>query len=225
MNKRILSLILCCAALFAFCAVGHAESPDNFLSQISGSYVELFPEMAREEYHDDWIASAAPLVGEENAEAAVEMMLSMCTAEIYGEEAIAQYAQNPESMRFNCYFLGGVAQFTVEGSTISGTDAQGNEVFSHSYSPMAVKSDSGFIFYQSDDPGAGQFTYFAFAPDTMDTTWHLEFRYSEHLEDLYSWFEGAYAYWNAGAIAADYTEAEMRNAINLFATENLSGEE
>ena len=56
----------------------------------------------------------------------------------------------------------------------------------------------------------------------MATTWHLEFRYSENLEDLFSWFEGAYAYWNASAIAADYTDKDMRSAIGLFATENLS---
>ena len=30
------------------------------------------------------------------------------------------------------------------------------------------------------------------------------------------------AYWNAAAIAADYTEQAMQDAINLFATENLS---
>lgn len=225
MNKRILSLILCCAALFSFCAVGQAEPAGDYLAQIKGTYVELFPEMAREEYHDEWVAAAAPLVGEENAEAAVDMLIGMCTAELYGDEAAAAYAQDPESTRFNCFFLGGVEQFTVEGSTISGTDAQGNEVFSHAYVPMGVGNDSGFFFYQSEDADAGQFTYFAFAPDTMATTWHLEFRYSENLEDLHSWYEGAYAYWNAAGIAADYTEADMCSAIELFATENLAGAE
>ena len=39
-----------------------------------------------------------------------------------------------------------------------------------------------------------------------------------------SWFEGAYAYWNVGAIAEDYTEEEITGAITLFGTENLSGE-
>ena len=49
-----------------------------------------------------------------------------------------------------------------------------------------------------------EFTYFAFSPDTMETTYHLEFRYAEDLNDLQSWFEGNYAYWNAAAIAEDY---------------------
>lgn len=222
MNKRFLSLLLCCAALFSFCAISQAEPLDDYLTQITGTYVELFPEMAREEYRDDWITAVTPLVGEENAEAAVDMMLGMCTAEIYGNEATALYAQNPESMRFNCFFLGGVKQFVVEGNTISGTDAQGNEVFSHAYIPMDADRESDFLFYQSEDADAGQFTYFAFSPDTMATTWHLEFRYSESLEDLYSWYEGNYAYWNAAGIAADYTDAEMCSAIELFATENLA---
>lgn len=222
MNKRILSLILCCVALFAFCAVGQAEATDDYLAQIAGTYVELFPEMDREEYRDAWIAAVTPLVGEENAEATVDMLIGMCTAEPYGAEAIAQYADDPAGMRFNCSFLGGVERFTVDGNTISGTDADGNVVFSHNYVRMDVDSESDFIFYQSEDADAGQFAYFAFSPDTMATTWHLEFRYSENLEDLYSWFEGAYAYWNASAIAADYTDEDMRSAIGLFATENLS---
>ncbi|MGN0772767.1 MAG: hypothetical protein ACI4MP_03120 [Candidatus Ventricola sp.] len=222
MNKRFLSMILCCAALFSFCAASQAETAGDYLTQIAGTYVELFQEMAREEYHDDWITAATPLVGEENAEAIVDMMIGMCSAEIYGDEAAALYAQNPESTRFNCSFLGGVEKFTVDGNTISGTDAQGNEVFSHAYIPMDVDNESDFIFYQSEDSDAGQFTYFAFSPDTMATTWHLEFRYSENLEDLYSWYEGNYAYWNAAGIAADYTDAQMRSAIELFATENLA---
>ena len=222
MNKRIFSLILCCVALFAFCAVGQAEATDDYLAQIAGTYVELFPEMDREEYRDAWIAAVTPLVGEENAEATVDMLIGMCCAEIYGDEAIAQYAADPASMRFDCYFLGGVEQFTVDGNTISGTDAEGNVVFSHDYVRMDVDGESDFIFYQSEDADAGQYTYFAFSPDTMATTWHLEFRYSENLEDLYSWFEGAYAYWNAAGIAADYTDEDMCSAIELFATENLS---
>lgn len=226
MTRRILSFFLCIVSLFALCAVSQAEpAADEFLSEITGSYVELFPEMAKEEYHDDWLSAVAPLVGDENAEATIELLLSMCMAEPYGEEAIALYAEDPASMRFNCYFIGGVDLFTIDGNTITGTDSEGNEVFSHSYTRIDVENENDFIFYQSDDPDAGQFTYFAFAPDTMETTYHLEFRYSENIDDLQSWFEGAYAYWNVGAFAADYTDEVMYDVINLFATENLAGEE
>jgi hypothetical protein len=81
------------------------------------------------------------------------------------------------------------------------------------------------IFYQSEDENSGQFTYFAFSPDTMETTYHLEFRYAEDLSDLQSWFEGNYAYWNAAAIAENYDQATMENVIELFVTENLSNAE
>ena len=128
-------------------------------------------------------------------------------------------------MQFNCYFLGGVAKMTIEGNTISGVDANGNEIFRHEYAPIKVENnENGFLFYQSQDAESGQFTYFAFSPDTMADTYHLEFRYAEDTADLMSWFEGAYAYWNVGAIAEDYTEEEITAAITLFVTENLSGE-
>ena len=42
-----------------------------------------------------------------------------------------------------------------------------------------VDNENSFLFYQSEDADSGEFTYFAFAPDTMETTYHLEFRYAE----------------------------------------------
>ena len=144
---------------------------------------------------------------------------------LYGEEAIAAYEADPDSMQFNCYYLGGVKKVTVDGNTIYGADEAGNEVFRHNYVPMNLENENGFIFYQSEDEDSGEFTYFAFSPDTMETTYHLEFRYAEDLSDLQSWFEGNYAYWNAAAIAENYDQATMENVIELFATENLSNAE
>ncbi len=37
--------------------------------------------------------------------------------------------------------------------------------------------------YRSTDE-AGEFNYFMMREDTMDTTWHLEFRYGRSLEEL-----------------------------------------
>ena len=223
--KKLFALILCAVSLFVFCA-GTAETADtDFLSQIPGTYVELFPELSKEAYHDTWLSVVIPLVGEENAEDAISMLLNMCMGSLYGEAAIAKYTDDPDSMQFNCYFLGGVAKMTIEGNTIFGVDANGNEIFRHEYAPIEVENnENGFLFYQSQDAESGQFTYFAFSPDTMADTYHLEFRYAEDTADLMSWFEGAYAYWNVGAIAEDYTEEEITAAITLFVTENLSGE-
>jgi maltose-binding protein MalE len=50
---------------------------EDYLSGISGTYVELFPEMAKSEYRNLWIDAATPLVGEDNAESATDMLLGM----------------------------------------------------------------------------------------------------------------------------------------------------
>lgn len=226
MKKKMIAFVLCLVCLVSVVSFAGAEEVQkDYLAGISGTYVELFPEMAKEEYRQLWLDAAAPLVGEEYAEDATDLLLSMCMAEIYGDEATQAYENDPESMRFDCYFLGGVAQFVMDGDVITGLDAEGNEVFSHSYHTIDVDCDEDFLFYQTDDADAGQFTYFAFSPDTMETTYHLEFRYAEDVEDLMSWFEGSYAYWNAAGIAADYTDEIMADVISLFVTENLSDEE
>ena len=205
-----------CGDRAAHCGAG------DYLTTISGTYEELFPQLAKAEYRDLWIDATTPLVGAENAETATDTLLAMCMAEPYGPEASEKYAADPESMAFNCYFRGGVDRFVMDGHTISGLDAQGNEVFSHTYHKLDEENENGFLFYQSDDADSGDFTYFAFSPDTMETTYHLEFRYAEDLSDLQSWFEGNYAYWNAAAIAVDYDQETMKNVIELFATENLT---
>lgn len=226
MPKKIIALMLCVISLLSVSACSqNDETADDFLLQISGTYVELFPEMSNPEYRDIWLEAVTPIVGADNADIAVEQLIGHCTAEIYGAEAVSTYADDPDSTRFDCYFIGGVTRFVMDGHTIQGLDETGNEVFSHTYEPMDVENENGFIFYQTHDADAGQFTYFAFLPDTMDTTYHLEFRYSENQDDLQSWFEGNYAYWNAAAIAADYSEQTMHDVIHLFAEENLTSEE
>ena len=229
MKKKLfaLALSLVCLLSLACCGLVSAETEtaDDYLASISGTYVELFPELSKEEYRSIWLAATTPLVGEENANDATDMLLGMCMAEPYGPEAAEKYAADPESMAFNCYFLGGVEKFVMDGHTITGLDEQGQTVFSHVYKPLDLENENGFIFYQSEDENSGEFTYFAFSPDTMETTYHLEFRYADALSDLQSWFEGNYAYWNAAGIAENYDLETMNNVIALFATENLSAEE
>ena len=221
--KKLFSVALCLLCVLALCVPAMAESED-YLAGISGTYVELFPELSKDEYHEACLEAVTPLVGEEAAEDTVAYLLYMCTADIYGAEATEAYTADPNSMRFDCYYIGGVKKMTMDGDTITGYDESGAEVFSHTYAPVDGENENGFIFYKTDDADAGQFTYFAFSPDTMEETYHLEFRYAEDPADLLSWFEGNYAYWNVGAIAEDYTQEQILGAINLFATENLSEE-
>ena len=251
MKKKLTALVLCvlCALSLAGCgqkntaasassakaavssastsAVSSAaeQKTADYLSTISGTYVELFPELSKAEYRQIWVDATTPLVGADKAEETTDMLLGMCMAEPYGAEAAEKYEKAPDSMAFNCSFLGGVAKFVMDGNTITGLDEQGKEVFSHTYQWVDKENENGFIFYQSEDKDSGEFTYFAFSPDTMESTYHLEFRYAEDLSDLQSWFEGKYAYWNAAAIAENYDQETVKKVINLFATENLSDSE
>lgn len=77
--KKWLSLLLSLVCLFSFSAVATAEDAD-FLSQIQGTFVELFPVLSEEQYHDAWLNNVTPLVGEEAAEDTVSYLLYMCTA-------------------------------------------------------------------------------------------------------------------------------------------------
>ena len=194
-------------------SVNAADETDEYLAQIQGDFVELFPELSKEENRATWEKYAAEYVDKDMVSDSVDMLLSMCMADIYGQEATDAYAEDPDSMRFDCYFLGDVKEFNVDGNTISGVDENGDEVFSHTYKPMDIDNENGFLFYETEDEDAGMFQYFAFSPDTPETTYHLEFRYADNTDDLQSWFEGNYAYWNAAAISKDYDEEMMDNCI------------
>lgn len=235
MKQRIAAFLMCVICLLSVVGCGQTKADtnttsaanqqtvtDDYLTTISGTYVELFPELSKADYRSIWHDATAPLVGEDNADAATDKLFGMCTAKIYGADAAEKYAADPDSMAFDCYFLGGVSKFVMDGHKITGLDTQGKKVFSHTYRKLDKENENGFIFYQSEDENSGEFTYFAFSPDTMATTYHLEFRYAEDLDDLQSWFEGDYAYWNASAIAEDYDQETLKNVITLFVTENLS---
>ena len=99
-------------------AAAEGSVSGDYLSSIGGTYVELFPELSKPEYRQIWIDAVTPLVGAENAEATTDMLLGMCMAGIYGPEATEKYAADPNSMAFDCYFLGGVQKFVMDGSII-----------------------------------------------------------------------------------------------------------
>lgn len=200
---------------------------EGILADIQGEFIELFPEMEKDEYRHIWIDEIKkfkPEISEEEANASVEMILSMVEGDIYGEEAIKKYDFTTGNYAFNCYFIHDVKKFKIEGNEISGFDKNGKLIFSHTYS--FVKEDGGASIYKSDDENSGNFTYFGFLDDTPATTFHLEFRYGDASEKMGKdgWFEGKYAYWNVGAIPADYDEKLMDSVIRLFVDENF-GEE
>ena len=169
MKKKFAAFALCLICLLSAAGCGQAKTDtqtpptadqsavtDDYLTTISGTYVELFPELSKSEYRSIWIDATTPIVGAENAETTTDMLLGMCMAEPYGPVAAEKYASDPNSMAFNCYFLGGVDKFVMDGHTITGLDAQGQEVFSHTYKLLDEENENGFIFYQSEDKGSGQ---------------------------------------------------------------------
>ena len=139
--KKLTSILLAAIMITGLAACGTTEkkssvpahkstiseqevATDEFLGQIQGSYIELFPEFAKDEYHTTWAKYIESIVGAKKADETIDFLLDHCMAEIYGDEAAAAYA-NPEEARFDCYFLGGVYKFTVSGNTISGMDENG----------------------------------------------------------------------------------------------------
>ena len=68
------------------------KAADQLLSDLKGTYQELWPVILADEYKQTWLDNCKELVGEENAQAAFDKLSSMVSGEIYGEEAVKAYA-------------------------------------------------------------------------------------------------------------------------------------
>ena len=207
---------------------------DGFLAQLSGSYIELFPEMCLDKYFPLWSEVLLPYCSSaEELSVYYQMFTTRFMSELYGDAAVEAYAEDPENALFNCFFLKDVAVFTMEGNMISGADAEGRELFRHSYhyvedlpvTYFGMEMPISMHIYESDDAAEDAFRYFAFSDDTPAETYHLEFRYGGSKENLTNYTEGEYAYWLASAIPADYGDRLMSDCVTLFVTENLGGAE
>ena len=207
---------------------------DERLIALAATYVELFPEFAREDLKDYWMECIkAWNVDDEAAEGYYQMLTQMFMGRLYGQEAVDAYTASPESMMFDCYFENDLAKLTVAGDVISGVDAEGNALFSHAYS--YVEDDTVTYFgqempaamhvYKTEDADAGMFTYFAFSDDTTGETQHVEFRYGETLDNIANYSEGDYAYWLAGGIVDGYKDSLIQDCIKLFVDENVGEEQ
>lgn len=203
---------------------------DERLIALAGTYIELFPEFAREDMKDYWMECIrAWNVDDEAAEGYYQMLTGMFMGKLYGQEAVDAYSEHPEAMLFDCYFENGVAKFTIAGDEISGVDAEGNELFRHAYAyvdDMTVtyfgqEMENYLHIYKTEDADAGIFTYFAFSDDTLAETQHIEFRYGETLDDMANYSEGQYAYWLASGTLDGYKDSLLQDCIKLFVDENV----
>lgn len=201
----------------------------EFLSQLAGTYQTFFENgVALPKFDKIWHDYCSAIVGESNADATAEYIKSACMGTLYGEEAVKAYSDGSRNIRFFCGFTEGVSNITVDGSYITGTDADGNVVFSHPYyyvDRVDSKDWPGFSFnvYKTNED-AGEFTYFAFCDDTPDTTYHIEFRYGSDLDSVTTLLSGKYAYWlAAGALTStiDGTDLRAERVIALYTLENM----
>ena len=203
---------------------------DERMIALAGTYIELFPEFAREDMKDYWMECIrAWNVDDEAAEGYYQMLTGMFMGKLYGQEAVDAYSEHPEAMLFDCYFENGVAKFTIAGDEISGVDAEGNELFRHAYAyvdDMTVtylgqEMENYLHIFKTEDADAGIFTYFAFSDDTLAETQHIEFRYGETLDDMANYSEGQYAYWLASGTLDGYKDSLLQDCIKLFVDENV----
>ena len=195
----------------------------QLLKDLTGSYQELWPVVLADDYTQTWLDDCTALVGEENAQAAFDKLSSMVTGDVYGEDAVKAYANGGGA--YFCGFTNGLVTLTFDGenSVISGTDKDGNELFSHTYHYIGMEPVRGLYEFESDDADSSEFTYFFLAPDTSAETYHIEFRYGSDADALGQYDAGDYAYWLASGISTDCDQTMIDNCIELFCTENLAG--
>ena len=212
--------------------IGDSENYE-VLNALQGTYQQFFTNgVFNSKYDSIWHDYCAAVVGESAADATVAAMKRSIGGTLYGEEAVSKYSAAPETTQFFCDFTNDISTITIDGSNISGKDKNGNTVFSHTYYYLETAPSKDFPGFTFDvfatNEEAGEFKYFAFAPDTPDTTYHIEFRYCGEYEDVLSLLSGKYAYWLAAGIRdVDIAnDSTTENVIGLFCTENMdySGE-
>ncbi len=204
---------------------GSSQAAAVHLKNLAGTYQGLFETICDQKYDSIWEKYAATIVGADAAAATAKALKDGVTSKYMGSEAVDYYTKNPESsMAFNCFLTQNVASFSVEGDVITGYDKSGTKLFSHSYkfdSYAPLMGEIGLDIYKTDDKDAGEFTYFAFAGDTIQTSYHLELRYGDNLEDIKQPLTGKYAYWLAAGITKDPDPILIDHVIQLFVIENL----
>ena len=224
--KKLSCLLLVLVMMMGAMALAENDTAAaaQLLEDVKGTYVALFPVITDPAWDQIWLDHCAAVVGDEMAPEAAQMLKDACNGTIYGQEAIDAYGDGSNGAQFDCLFINGVDQITLDGATISGT-MEGSEVFAHEYAYVGPLSLGGMMdgyLYETADADAGEFRYFFMMPDTPASTYHLEFRYGSDVDALTQYAEGPYAYWLAAGFPADADQAMTENVIGLFCDENLA---
>ena len=241
--KKLMTLLLAlCLSVMPLAAFGEAAQEDGasdfgVFPAVAGesgtTYVNLFEVIVTDEWYDEWLANAAAAVGETAAPELVAGLQGSITSELYGEEAAAAFENG--GYAFDCWYINGARAFTFKDDTVTVLKDDGSEE-THTYEYLGVYNvgdgesmsymgqEISVAFpcdvYKSTDE-AGEFNYILLRDDTMEETFHIEFRYGSDLEALQGYFVGPYAFWLAAGIDAEADEAAIRNVIALFCLENV----
>ena len=239
------SLIQDCISLFVGENVGggeeeEAEETENTFGvfpavagEAGTTYINLFDVILADTYDVLWQDYVAAVVGAENAADTVARLKGSISSDLYGEQAVEAFADG--GMAFDCFFINGAESFTFRDNTVTIAKTDGtSETHTYEYLgefvigegetmnymgqefPIGMECDA----YQSTDE-AGEFQYILLCPDTMDTTFHIEFRYGKDLDELKGYMVGPYAYWLSAGIDRDADEQTIQNVIALFCLENM----
>ena len=198
------------------------------------TYINLFGVIVSDTYRQLWLDNCATVVGEELAPAVVDALQGSVTSELYGAEAAAAFAEG-DGMVFDCWYINGAESFTFRDDTVTIRKTDGSsETHTYAYLGQYLIGEGESMTYQGQEmpvafpcdvyrstDEAGEFNYFFLRDDTMESTWHIEFRYGAALRDLQGYFEGPYAYWLAAGIDEAADEQTIENVIGLFCLENM----
>lgn len=197
------------------------DEANQLMKDLNGTYCQLFDDaIFKEEYNQLWYNYSAAVIGNSMADTAVSMLKSVVGGDKYGSEA----AENV----FCCKFINGTKEITFNDGEIS-VLLDNNTTETHKYN--FVREDAiggvmpGYLFESADDNN-DEFKYFFICGDTPETTYHIEFRYGDSVEELLQYNTGKYANWVGSGIlksaAQEENKATINNVIALFCTENLS---
>ena len=197
------------------------------------TYVSLFDTIVTEEWNPLWQDYIAAVMGEDAAPAMTAALQGSVTSSLHGEEAVAAFADG--GYAFDCHFINGAQSLTFRDDTVTILKTDGTrETHTYEYQGKVNIGEGETMAYQGAEISmafpvdvyrstdeAGEFNYFMMREDTMDTTWHLEFRYGSDLESLQGYMVGPYAYWLAAGIDEKADADTIRSVIGLFCLENM----
>ena len=236
--RKIIPFMLALGLLAASAAFTNAESSDfGVFPAVAGengtTYISLFDVIVTDEWQQAWLDNCSAVAGEESAEAIVSALQGSVTSTLYGEEAAEAFAGG--GYGFDCDFINGAEKFTFRDDTVTIEKTDGTAE-THTYEYLGVYDigegetmdymgqEISMAFpcdvYKSADE-AGEFNYFFMRDDTMEATYHIEFRYGRDLNELQGYFVGPYAYWLAAGIDEAADEGTINDVIELFCLENM----